>query len=87
MVEDGSEGRRPGIRFRAPRNTERLKTVSQLQFLKDVDYPARLANYKRRIALFQKFAASFDIEDGFLPDAAFSADSAANFWNRAMRRL
>ena len=40
-----------------PGNTERLKTVSQLQFLKDVDYPARLANYKRRIALFQKFAA------------------------------
>jgi len=40
-----------------PGNTERLKTVSQLQFLKDVDYPTRLANYKRRIALFQKFAA------------------------------
>lgn len=40
-----------------PGNTERLKTVAQLQFLKDVDYPARLANYKRRIALFQKFSA------------------------------
>src|SRR5882672_328197 len=40
-----------------PGNTERLKTVSQLQFLKDVDYPTRLANYKRRIALFQKFSA------------------------------
>ena len=40
-----------------PGNTERLKTVAQMQFLKDVDYPSRLANYKRRIALFQKFAA------------------------------
>ena len=40
-----------------PGNTERLKTVAQCQFLKDVDYPSRLANYKRRIALFQKFAA------------------------------
>src|SRR5882672_4361007 len=40
-----------------PGNTERLKTVAQMQYLKDVDYPSRLANYKRRIALFQKFAA------------------------------
>jgi len=40
-----------------PGNTDRLKTVSQLEFLKDVDYPSRLASYKRRIALFQKFAA------------------------------
>ncbi len=40
-----------------PGNTERLKTIAQLQFLKDVDYPSRLANYKRRIELFQKFAA------------------------------
>ena len=40
-----------------PGNTERLKTIAQMQFLKDVDYPSRLANYKRRIALFQTFAA------------------------------
>jgi hypothetical protein len=40
-----------------PGNTDRLKTLSQMQFLKDVDYPSRLANYKRRIALFQKFSA------------------------------
>jgi len=40
-----------------PGGTDRLKTVAQLQYLKDVDYPNRLANYKRRIALFQKFAA------------------------------
>jgi Peptidase S46 len=40
-----------------PGGTDRLKTVAQLQFLKDVDYPSRLANYKRRIAMFQKFSA------------------------------
>src|SRR5258706_12304283 len=40
-----------------PGNTDRLKTVAQLQFLKSVDFPSRLANYKRRIALFQKFSA------------------------------
>jgi Peptidase S46 len=40
-----------------PGNTDRLKTVAQLQFLKDVDYPSRLASYKRRIAMLQKFSA------------------------------
>jgi hypothetical protein len=40
-----------------PGNTDRLKTVAQLQYLKDVDYPSRLENYKRRIALFQKFSS------------------------------
>jgi hypothetical protein len=40
-----------------PGNTDRLKTVAQLQLLKDVDYPSRLASYKRRIAMLQKFSA------------------------------
>ena len=40
-----------------PGSTGRLLTVAQMQFLRDVDYPSRLANYKRRIALMQKFAA------------------------------
>ena len=39
-----------------PGNTDRLKTVAQLEFLKTVDYPARLAGYKRRIAALQKFS-------------------------------
>src|SRR3954453_8681412 len=34
-----------------PGNTDRLKTIAQMQFLRDVDYPSRLENYKRRIAL------------------------------------
>jgi hypothetical protein len=40
-----------------PGNTERLKTVTQVQFLRDVDYPSRLASYKRRINLLKKFSA------------------------------
>ncbi len=40
-----------------PGNTDRLKTVSQLQFLRDVDFPTRLGLYKRRIAMLQKFSA------------------------------
>jgi len=40
-----------------PGNTERLKIVAQMQFLRDVDYPSRLASYKRRIDLLKKFSA------------------------------
>jgi hypothetical protein len=40
-----------------PGNTDRLKTVAQLQFLKNVDYPSRLASYKQRIARLQEFSA------------------------------
>ena len=40
-----------------PGSTDRLKTVLQMQFLKDVDYPARLASYKNRIDRLEKFSA------------------------------
>jgi hypothetical protein len=40
-----------------PGSTGRLRTVDQLKFLKDLDYPARLETYKRRIALLQNFSA------------------------------
>ena len=40
-----------------PGSTGRLLTMSQLQYLKDVDYPSRLASYKRRIALLNTFSA------------------------------
>ncbi len=39
-----------------PGGTDRLRTVAQLQFLRDVNYPVRLARYKRRIDLLQKFS-------------------------------
>ncbi len=40
-----------------PGGTDRLKTTAQLDFLRNVDYPSRLATYKRRIAMLQKFSA------------------------------
>jgi hypothetical protein len=40
-----------------PGGTDRLKTVAQLQYLKSVDYPSRLAGYKRRLAALEKFSA------------------------------
>ncbi|HXM09123.1 MAG TPA: S46 family peptidase [Terriglobales bacterium] len=40
-----------------PGGTDRLKTMTELEFLKDVDYPSRLASYKERIATLQKFSA------------------------------
>ena len=43
-----------------PGSTGRLKTMSQLEYLRDVDYPSRLDNYKRRIALLQDFASQSD---------------------------
>jgi len=40
-----------------PGSTGRLKTMAQLEFLRDVDYPARLETYKRRIALLLNFSS------------------------------
>jgi len=40
-----------------PGSTGRLKTMSQLEYLRDVDYPSRLENYKRRISLLKNFAS------------------------------
>lgn len=39
-----------------PGNTDRLKTTAQMQYLRDVDYPSRLAMYKERIDRLQKFS-------------------------------
>jgi hypothetical protein len=39
-----------------PGGTDRLRTMAQIDFLRDVDYPSRLASYKRRIDLLQNFA-------------------------------
>ena len=40
-----------------PGGTDRLKTVAELQYLKNTDYPSRLASYKRRIDMLEKFSA------------------------------
>jgi len=43
-----------------PGSTDRLKTVSELEFLRDVGYPLHLAVFARRIALLQSFGARSD---------------------------
>ena len=40
-----------------PGSTGRLLTMSQLGYLRDLDYPARLDYYKRRIALLKHFSS------------------------------
>jgi hypothetical protein len=40
-----------------PGSTDRLETVSQMEFLRDVHYPSLLALFTRRIALLQNFSA------------------------------
>lgn len=40
-----------------PGSTGRLRTMKQLDFLREVDYPKRLETYKRRITALQKFSA------------------------------
>ncbi len=40
-----------------PGATGRLRTMSQLDYLRDVDYPSRLETYKRRINLLKKFSS------------------------------
>jgi hypothetical protein len=40
-----------------PGSTARLKTMSQLEFVRDVDYPSRLQRYARRLEVLQKFSS------------------------------
>lgn len=40
-----------------PGNTSRLLTMAQLEYLRDVQYPAALSMYKRRITLLQGFSS------------------------------
>ncbi len=40
-----------------PGSTGRQRTMAQLEFLRNVDYPSRLETYKRRIGLLENFGA------------------------------
>ena len=55
-----------------PGSTGRLKTISQLDFLRDLDYPARLETYKRRIALLLNFGTQSEENARIAKEELFS---------------
>jgi peptidase S46-like protein len=59
-----------------PGTTGRLKTTAQLDFLREVDYPARLATYKRRIDLLQNFSKESEENARIAKENLFSFQNA-----------
>jgi peptidase S46-like protein len=59
-----------------PGSTGRLKTMSQLEYLRDVDYPSRIESYKRRIALLQKFSAESEENARIAKEQLFGIQNA-----------
>jgi hypothetical protein len=55
-----------------PGLTGRLRTIAQLEFLRDIDYPSRLETYKRRIALLQTFGAQSEENARIAKEELFS---------------
>ena len=53
-------------------STGRLKTMAQLGFLRDVDYPSRLETYKRRIALLEHFSGESEENARIAKEEIFS---------------
>jgi len=59
-----------------PGLTMRLRTLSQLEFLRDVDFPSRLETYARRIALLKKFSAESEENDRIAKEDIFSYENS-----------
>jgi hypothetical protein len=59
-----------------PGTTGRLKTTAQLDFLRAVDYPARLATYKRRIAVLESFSQKSEENARIAKEDLFSYQNA-----------
>ena len=59
-----------------PGSTGRLRTMSQLEYLRDVDYPSRLETYKRRIALLQNFSSQSEENARIAKENIFSYQNA-----------
>ncbi len=59
-----------------PGGTGRLNTVAQMEFLRDVQYPASLAGYKRNIAIYQNFSAKSEALNRQYNNALFGAQNS-----------
>jgi hypothetical protein len=55
-----------------PGSTGRLRTLSQLEFLRDVDYPSRLETYQRRISMLQAFSTQSEENARIAKEEIFS---------------
>lgn len=59
-----------------PGNTGRLLTMAQLEFLRDLQYPANLKLYQRRIALLQDFSKQSEENARIAKEDIFSLQNA-----------
>jgi hypothetical protein len=59
-----------------PGSTGRLRTTSQLEYLREVDYPSRLETYTRRINLLQKFSGESEENARIAKEDIFSLQNS-----------
>jgi hypothetical protein len=59
-----------------PGSTGRLRTMAQLEFLRDLDYPSRLESYKRRIVLLLNFGAQSEENARIAKEELFSCQNS-----------
>jgi hypothetical protein len=59
-----------------PGGTGRLNTVSQMEYLRDVQYPGQLAQFKRSIAIYQNLSAQSVAQSRQYNNALFGAQNS-----------
>ncbi len=59
-----------------PGSTGRLRTMAQLEYLRDVDYPSRLETYKHRINLLKNFSSQSGENARIAKEDLFSYENA-----------
>jgi len=59
-----------------PGSTGRLRTMAQLEYLRDVEYPSRLETYKRRINLLKNFSSQSEENARIAKEDLFSYENS-----------